>query len=56
MDRKYLTPPFDMSEYIYGKRFVVGGRDFEREDQEEEKKKLDDQKKVEALTPKEKRW
>lgn len=55
MDRKYLTPPFDMSEYIYGKRFVVGGRDFEREDKEEEKKKAQDKKKPEALTPQEKR-
>ncbi len=55
MDRKYLTPPFDMSEYIHGTRFVVGGRDFEREDQEEERKKQEELLKTEALTPKEKR-
>lgn len=41
MDRKYLTPPFDMAEYIFGKRFVLGGVDFDLEDElpEEEKKK-----------------
>ena len=45
MDRKYLTPPFDMSEYIFGKRFVLGGTDFDLEDKDpEEKKKLDKEK------------
>ncbi len=55
MDRKYLTPPFDMSEYIHGTRFVIGGRDFEKEDRDEESKKSEELKKAQALTPKEKR-
>lgn len=33
MDRKYLSPPFDMSEYIFGKRFVLGGVSFDEEDE-----------------------
>ncbi len=35
MDRKYLSAPFDMSEYIFGKRFVLGGIDFDLEDKDE---------------------
>ena len=38
MDRKYLSAPFDMSEYIYGKRFVLGGRDYDLEDKKEDEK------------------
>lgn len=51
MDRKYLTPPFDMSEYIFGKRFVLGGVDFDLEDQEEPPKEDEER----PLTPKEER-
>jgi hypothetical protein len=38
MDRKYLSAPFDMSEYIFGKRFVVGGRDYDLDDKKENEK------------------
>lgn len=49
MDRKYLTPPFDMSEYIYGRKFVVGGIDFDLDDEKTPPKSEDE--KPEALTP-----
>lgn len=52
MDRKYLTPPFDMSEYIFGKRFVIGGLDLDLEDKDEEETK---EIKTDSLTPVEKR-
>lgn len=51
MDRKYLTPPFDMSEYIYGRKFVLGGVSFDFEDEEQPVVKED--KKPDALTPEE---
>jgi hypothetical protein len=38
MDRKYLSAPFDMSEYIFGKRFVLGGVDFDLDDKKEDEK------------------
>jgi hypothetical protein len=53
MDRKYLTPPFDMSEYIFGKRFVLGGIDFDIDDKDDEKQIPE--KKTDALTPIEER-
>lgn len=42
MDRKFLSHPFDMSEYIRGQRCVVGGLDLklDEEEPEEEKPKL----------------
>ncbi|MES2526739.1 MAG: hypothetical protein V4598_06615 [Bdellovibrionota bacterium] len=49
MDRKYLTPPFDMSEYIYGRKFVLGGVSF---DIEEELPPVKEDIKPDALTPK----
>ncbi len=52
MDRKYLSHPFDMSEYIYGKRFVLGGVDFDIKDEEVTPPKTkNDEKKNDALTP-----
>jgi hypothetical protein len=53
MDRKYLSAPFDMSEYIFGKRFVLGGIDFDLEDLKEDKKKdkKDEDKGPLPLTP-----
>lgn len=49
MDRKYLTPPFDMSEYILGKRFVLGGVDFDLEDKDPEEKKKQDEEKSDSV-------
>ena len=49
MDRKYLTPPFDMSEYIFGKRFVLGGVDFDLEDRPSEEKEKQDEEKGDSL-------
>lgn len=55
MDRKYLSAPFDMSEYIFGKRFVLGGVDFDL-DEERPKDMLEkDEKEADSLTPGEKR-
>ncbi len=42
MDRKYLSAPFDMSEYIFGERFVLGGIDFDLDDKNEKLKEEDD--------------
>jgi hypothetical protein len=50
MDRKYLSAPFDMSEYIFGERFVLGGIDFDLDDKDEKSKEEDD-KNPEPLTP-----
>jgi len=55
MDRKYLTAPFDMSEYIFGKRFVLGGIDFDLEDKNSPEEAAKDEKKADSLTPGEKR-
>jgi len=55
MDRKYLTALFDMSEYIFGKRFVLGGVDFDLEDQNHEEDTDKKDKKSDALTPTDKR-
>jgi hypothetical protein len=49
MDRKYLSAPFDMSEYIFGKRFTLGGRDFDLEE------KLENEKSACNVTPSEKK-
>lgn len=49
MDRKYLSAPFDMSEYIFGKRFVLGGIDFDADDKDE-KLQEDQDKNPEPLT------
>lgn len=51
MDRKYLSAPFDMSEYIFGKRFVLGGVDFDLEDKNPEEDTQKDDKKTDSLTP-----
>lgn len=55
MDRKYLTAPFDMSEYIYGKRFVIGGVDFDLEDKNPEEDTHNDDNGPDSLTPADKR-
>jgi hypothetical protein len=44
MDRKYLGPPFDMSEYIFGRRFVLGGIDFDLDDEKEKPIASEDEK------------
>ncbi len=52
MDRKFLSAPFDMSEYFFGERFVLGGIDFDLDDKDE-KTKEEDVKSPESLTPSE---
>ncbi len=54
MDPKYLSAPFDMSEYIFGKRFVLGGIDFDINDNDE-KLKEENVNRPETLTPSEER-
>ena len=50
MDKKFLAAPFDMSEYIYGKRFVIGGVDFDIDDEAPVVKEEDNKIKVPSLT------
>ena len=50
MDRKYLTPPFDMSEYIFGKRFVLGGIDFDLDEKPTEEKPKQDEEKNDSVS------
>ena len=50
MDKKFLSAPFDMSEYIYGKRFVIGGVDFDLEDETPVVKAEDNKIKTASLT------
>lgn len=51
MDRKYLSAPFDMCEYIFGERFVLGGVDFDLDDQNHEEDSHKEPKKPDSLTP-----
>ena len=53
MDRKFLSAPFDMSEYIYGKRFVIGGVDFDLDHEEAVVKEDDHKTKSASLTAEE---
>lgn len=50
MDKKFLSAPFDMSEYIYGKRFVIGGVDLDIEDETPVVKEEDNKIKMASLT------
>lgn len=54
MDRKYLSAPFDMSEYIFGKRFVLGGVDFDLDEKPSEEP-VRHEEETPSLTPGEKR-
>lgn len=36
MEYARTSHPFDMNEYFSGQRFAIGGRDYEKEDREEQ--------------------